>query len=125
MTLTQEKAIRQHGENLNYIFYTGIDPVELCKKLRRLENKAHRLALDYCNGDNGIDGARWEKESDKILATVNKILSNSTVPVFINPDARGYTLKIRDNFIRKNNIDIYRDMGGYGILAPEVNKTGE
>ena len=29
--------IKKHGEQLNTIFNTGIEPIALCKKLRRLE----------------------------------------------------------------------------------------
>ena len=47
------KRIRKHGENLSIIFpeRTVHDPIDLCKKLRRLEAKASRVALDLCNGD--------------------------------------------------------------------------
>lgn len=34
------KQIKEHGENLNAIFNTGIDNVTLCKKLLRIERKA-------------------------------------------------------------------------------------
>jgi len=37
--------------------------------------------------------------------------------VFINGDPRGYALKIKDEFVRENNLTIYQDWGGYGILA--------
>jgi hypothetical protein len=42
--------IQKHGNNLKTIFNLNTDSVKLCKKLFRLENKAHRLAEDYCNG---------------------------------------------------------------------------
>ena len=38
--------IKKHGGNLNAIFHTGIEDIELCKKLRRLEAKAHRLSTE-------------------------------------------------------------------------------
>lgn len=52
MTTTQLAAIEQHGRNLLAIFPDASerDPVKLCKKLRRLEAKAHALALRCCNG---------------------------------------------------------------------------
>ena len=51
------KRIRKHGENLSIIFpeRTVHDPIDLCKKLRRLEAKASRVALDLCNGDTDQD----------------------------------------------------------------------
>ena len=39
--------------------------------------------------------------------------------IFVNGDCRGYALKIFDDYIRKNDITIYRDWGGYGIIAPD------
>jgi len=36
---------------------------------------------------------------------------------------RGYALKIDDEFVKGKQI--HRDMGGYGILAPEINEKGE
>jgi hypothetical protein len=42
--------IQKHGNNLKTIFNLNTDSVKLCKKLFRLENKAHRLAENYCNG---------------------------------------------------------------------------
>jgi len=41
--------------------------------------------------------------------------------VFINGDPRGYALKINDKYVRENQLRIYSDMGGYGIIAPEFN----
>jgi hypothetical protein len=31
-------------------------------------------------------------------------------------------LKIDDDYVRKNNIDIYKDFGGYGIIAPDFRE---
>lgn len=36
MNPAQLEQITKHGENLNAIFNTGLDPITLCKKLRRL-----------------------------------------------------------------------------------------
>jgi len=130
---TQEKTkmyerIEKHGEQLNKIFNTSIEPVALCKKLRRLENKAHNLTTMECNGE--IE----ETESIKIRAEIRKALikvlnlspeyplcGDDSYPIFINGDARGYALKISDEWIRNSNIDIYKDWGGYGIIAPDLS----
>jgi hypothetical protein len=116
---TMYDRIRKHGENLNKIFNTGIDPVVLCKKLRRIELKAHKLSEDYCNGY--ITGSTWEVETDKIKKQLDTILHNrgKDISVSVNGDPRGYSLKISDDYIRDNNVSIYRDMGGYGIIAPD------
>ena len=112
--------IKQHGDNLKSLFNVEIDSVALCKKLFRLETKAHKLSTDYCNGL--IDCDFWEVESDKILDKVSKVLNCKTQSnFFVNGDARGYALKLDDNFSKDKTI--YKDWGGYGILAPDFRKS--
>ena len=108
--------IEKHGNNLNAIFNTGIEPVTLCKKLFRLENKAHRLSLDWCNGVIQIE--QWELETGKILEKVVDILGNR-LGIFVNGDARGYALKIDDRLAESMTIE--KDWGGYGIIAPDFS----
>ena len=119
--------IEKHGKNLNAIFNTGIEPVTLCKKLFRLENKAHRLATEYCNGD--IDIQEWEKACDSIYSSLEKILKQDEkeIDIFINGDCRGYALKINDTWLRDNGFyyEIYQDWGGYGIIAPDFTPEKE
>ena len=133
----QHEQIEAHGRNLLAIFpnATERDPVALCKKLRRLETKASRICTDYCNGDfdAGENGEKLDAALDPILAKVNAILGNKpedilrAVPVFINRDPRGYALKIESDwtfaYCQKTGRRIYSDLGGYGILAPEI--TGD
>ena len=113
--------ITKHGQNLKAVFNLNqdIDPVKLCKRLFRLENKAHKLALDFCNGK--IDQLEWDQKADKILTKVEAILKNKKV-LFLIGDARGYALKIDDGYIRNNNLNIHRDWGGYGIVAPDFRE---
>ena len=113
--------ITKHGQNLKAVFNLDqdIDPVKLCKRLFRLENKAHKLALDFCNGE--IDQLEWDQKANKILTKVEAILKNKKV-LFLNGDARGYALKIDDGYIRNNNLNIHRDWGGYGIIAPDFRE---
>lgn len=115
--------IMTHGLKLNRIFNLNrIDPVTLSKQVHRLEGKAHRLAEDYCNGL--IESEDWlEIKEKKILKSLDKILNfnSQNIPVFVNGDPRGYALKIEDDYVREHNLDIYRDWGGYGILAPEFD----
>ena len=116
----QAENILQHGFKLNRIFKTDFGPVELCKKLHRLEVKACRANENLCN----IEGYGQEK-ADKVWDSVEKSLDNILnfnalgIPVFVNTDPRGHALKIKDDFVREFNIDIPRDWGGYGILCPE------
>ena len=108
------QQIEKHGEQLNAIFNTEFQPVELCKKLRRLENKANRAAVQYCNGV--IDWEQMNKITEAVLSKLKDILGESQ-ELFINGDPRGYSLKINN----AENLNIYKDWGGYGILAPEFN----
>ena len=123
-------SIKEHGENVDKIFNTGLDPIALCKRLRRLENKAHQLALDYCNGTNDVNTDNWDAKCAPILASVRKVLGiknqypmspDDSWPIFLNGDARGYALKIHDSYVSEHSLDIYKDWGGYGILAPDFN----
>lgn len=118
MTQTEKyimyKRIAKHGDTLKQMFNLDIDSVELCKKLFRLENKAHKLATDYCNGHFQGD---IDKETSKILSKVAKILNTSTFNMFVNLDARGYALKFFEDFSKDK--PIHKDWGGYGIIAPD------
>ena len=115
--------INNHGEKLNAIFNTGIDPVKLCKKLFKIENKLHSESTDYCNA--AIDTDQWELSKDKAIKSLDNILNfkNLNVPVFINSDPRGYALKIDDEYMRAHNIDLPRDWGGYGLIAPDLREV--
>lgn len=118
------EQIKQHGAHLNRVFRLNEDPMKLAKKIHSLELKAHKLATDYCNGENGVDSENWESLSDAILAKVDKVLNfkRQGIPVFVNGDARGYALKIKDDYVRNNGLEIHKDWGGYGgILAPEFD----
>ena len=133
------EAIERHGANLNAIFNTGINNITLCRKLFRLENKAHHVTTCLCNTNtldmlelNRFTGyvvkQTTEEEKDlffdKILKSLDKILDfkKKGVPVFINYDPRGYALKIRSEWVTGYSGKIYRDFGGYGILAPDFNE---
>ena len=121
MTKQQREQITKHGENLLALFpkATEKDPVELCKKLRRIEVKANRYACDLCNGTIQPTEKQQERTENTIMLRVQHLLGDSDIPVFINLDPRGYALKIRDEWMREHNDPLYRDWGGYGILAPE------
>ena len=115
------KRIQEHGKNLNAIFLTKYSSIGLCKKLFRLETKAHKLATDWCNGD--VNSARFNLDSFKILEKVKEILNiknKDQFNVFVNGDARGYALKLKSEFVRDKTI--HRDWGGYGIIAPDFRE---
>lgn len=123
---TMQEQIRKHGENLLAIFprATEQDPDKLCRKLRRLEVKTRAAATDLCNGD--ITQDRWEEIAERAILDLERLLAFSAhdIPVRVNGDPRGYALKIDDhwtNYIYRG--PIHRDMGGYGILAPDYSPT--
>ena len=112
--------IIEHGNNLNIIFNTGLDAYKLCSKLHSLELKAHKIALDWCNGENGVTTDNIDFFVDPILKKVNAILKPK-FEIYFNGDARGYALKISDKIMKEHNLKLYTDWGGYGILAPEFD----
>ncbi len=118
------QRIEEHGQNLNDIFNTLQCNVELCKKLRQYERKATKLTTQACNGDIPTD-YNYETRLKCILNNVNQLLCNvqrKHVPIFINTDPRGYALKIEDEYVRENNLKIDKDLGGYGIIAPDLSR---
>lgn len=134
MTPKQLEAITRHGNQLNAIFHTGLDPVTPCKKLRRIEGAAHKLAEDACNYLS-MESEEFENRYHVIKARLFAVLeidcpnNRLATHVKINLDPRGYALKLNDDFtaaLRENrNIKIYTDWGGFGILAPEFGKDGK
>jgi len=118
-----EERVRTHGANLQAIFpkVANLDPVNLCRKLRRLETEAHNIALKACN-----TGDDTEAEEAITLAKVDKVLdfTGAKVPVFINLDARGYALKIDYAWMREHrDVRLYSDFGSYGIIAPDLTEA--
>ena len=109
------QKITKHGEQLNAIFNTGLDPVTLSKKLRRIEVAAQRNAENLCNIPDHPD------ERDKLKKRLFNLLGDS-VPMFVNGDPRGYALKIDSDYVREHNLKIQTDWGGYGILSPDFSE---
>lgn len=119
----QQEQIKRHGEMIKEMFNLNkeLDALKLCKLLRRLENKAHRLTTKGCNEE-------LTKQDEQVLSDIlfklDCILnySKQNIKVFINYDARGYALKIKDtDEILKKFPHFSKDWGGYGIIAPEIN----
>jgi len=110
--------ITAHGNNLKNLFKldNSVDSVKLCKSLFKLENQAQKLALDYCNYGN-LDNSAVESILKKAGVLLNITDTNQ---IFFNGDARGYALKINDNFCKDK--EIFKDWGGYGILAPDFRE---
>jgi len=127
MTTKHERMmerIQKHGEHLCIIFpeRTIWDGVKLCKRLRQIEAKASKVALDLCNGDTSQDIA--DEAFQKLEYEVNGVtgFARAGVPVFINRDPRGYALKIESDWTKINAPRLYQDLGGYGIIAPDLSE---
>ena len=112
----QAENILNHGFKLQRIYpdTANMGPVTLCKKLYRMETRAHRMAEEMCSYD--VDQDDYDHKLDRIEARVNDLLGNGP-HVFINRDPRGYALKIKTETAK--TLDIHKDWGGYGIICPE------
>ena len=139
--------IREHGLGLIKFFGLDpnlVDPINLCKKLRRLENQAHRITTQLCNGFPDLYAEVAEKvtknledELDKIEGKVRDLLESYQRPrqfkkinaIFINHDPRGYALKLDTEtieYFEELGEDFpHKDWGGYGILAPDLTSDIE
>ena len=122
----QADQILRHGLALRRQFCNNdlsVFPTMLCKALRRIETKGNRLATDYCNVE-GFDPATLERHDKRTMKRLAELLPGLPAEaIHLNHDPRGYYLKIDDKYIRDNKIELYRDWGGYGIIAPEF--TGD
>lgn len=127
------EAIRKHGESLLRAFPNASekDPVALCKKLRRVETATHLAFERYCNGD--VCELEADKAEQIAINRLNKVLNlfgTDWKRIVINRDPRGYAIKLDSTWTHNRNAvalrdgepQIYRDMGGYGILAPDLNQ---
>jgi hypothetical protein len=122
MKQTKADAKARHINNLATLF--GLKPeftADLYKHLQRIERDGHKLAERYCNGD--VDSAHVEtctaKLKSNLLATLSYAKQDVVRQLQFNFDPRGYFLKLNDDYMRANKIEIYTDWGGYGIICPE------
>lgn len=91
--------------------------------LFKAERGASLAAERYCNGE--IDEKGYGIHQDAAFTNVQQALGVLPPGFFVNSDPRGYALKIDgDNAQGKALIDavgLPTDMGGYGLLSPEIN----
>lgn len=98
----------RHIDALKSIGFTGS-----FLSLRRLEERAHRLAERYCNEE--MPEGEYEREEDSIIKGVTKLFGGQLPQsFFVNSDPRGFALKVNPC-----PEGMHRDWGGYGILAPD------
>lgn len=89
---------------------------DILRLLRRVETRMHRISEGHCNG--ALEESVLEKEHAKAYHLVKKTLGQEPAGFFINLDPRGYALKIDNSKVTLPE-GLYRDWGGYGILAPD------
>lgn len=116
----------RHLKNLSKLLgLKGELMLEVYKHLKKIEKDGHRFAERYCNGE-GIDSTNIEEIESRLkgnlLATLKYARSEVVREIQFNWDPRGYFLKLSDEYVRKNKIEIETDWGGYGILCPEEEK---
>lgn len=87
------------------------------RKLRRLETKAERLALQLCNGPE-VDENQQGRIIDEVTAGVEKVFGRKLPGFFINLDPRGYALKLEPKSVP---YPLHRDWGDNQILAPLID----
>jgi hypothetical protein len=134
MKAAVDTRVRAHGEVLKAAFGLprDTDPVNLCRKLRRLEREGAALGLRLCNGPEFPTETAADEVAAAILARVDAILhyTRRGVPVILNCDPRGYALKVETEWTEEFNrgryargeTELHRDMGGYGIVAPDLTE---
>lgn len=94
------------------------DGAAMFRKLRRIECRASRGAVDYCNGVMRAEA--WEAFKDKIRASVAQAFGGKLPAAFyLNGDPRGYALKL-DPERGPVPEGLETDWGRYGIIAPPL-----
>lgn len=95
---------------------------KLSNALRKIEQDASADSIKYANGE--IDTAKWGELKDKYKTQALKLFNNNLPGFYLNSDPRGYALKIKTEFMipggKYENINLQRDWGSYGLLAPEI-----
>jgi hypothetical protein len=108
------KARAAHHAALAALFpRANCTPLQLWRRLRRIEARANRYATDACNGTEVPEG--WPAG---IRDAIERQCGSIPDAFFINGDPRGYALKVAHPNPPEG---LHRDWGGYGILAPEIN----
>lgn len=111
-----EKQIAEHISNVNKLLNAKLNRAGY-DFLLQLEEVSHKQCESWCNvGYTDDERDDFEKLVFKLICDVLHIDGHEAI--IFNGDPRGYALKVCDDFVRKSTVNIYRDMGGYGILVP-------
>lgn len=110
------QAIEKHGRALCEVFnLVDVDPIKLCKNLRRVETAGNRISTMWCNGE--MNEKRYTEEENKLAKKAYKILGTNR-KIYFNSDPRGYFLKLET---KDHTLPLPRDLGGYYLLAPNLS----
>lgn len=95
---------------------TDKDGLSVWRKLRRVEQEISRYSECYCNGGMSLEAfdVRCENAKHKAARIMGKLPNG----FFVNRDPRGYALKIESEQLPQG---MWKDWGGYGILAPVID----
>lgn len=122
--MTNENKIfkARHLNNLQKLFkISDVEALKLFNSLRRIECKLNRLYVIYCERQLT---SKEEEQIKNLKARATKLLRNIKGLTF-NTDPRGYSIKMDDverkKLQEKKGINLWMDMGGYGIFAPDFN----
>lgn len=91
--------------------------LDVWRKLRHLECKASRLALQMCNGPE-VSEEEKERIDAQVTTGVEKLFGRPLPGFFINHDPRGYALKLEPGSVPYR---LHEDWGRYQILAPVID----
>lgn len=92
--------------------------LQIWRKLRRLEAEATRITTALCNGE--IEQEKADQALQRIALNVDLVFGRRPDGFFINRDPRGFACKLDPEHASIPD-GMYKDWGGYGILAAEIN----
>lgn len=112
------RARAQHHDALKAMMPANstLSGLQVWRKLRRLEGKAHALAVALCNRPVSED--EDNRITAEVESKVEKLFGRKLPGFFINRDPRGYALKLKPKSVP---YPLQRDWGDYQILAPDIN----
>jgi len=129
LTKVERRALRleQHYASLQRLYDLcgggKLNGARLSSKLLHLEQQARRITTMQCNGEGNYE--HNEQALNTILESAQQLFNGILKGLFINGDARGYALKLKDGNFKPGECyaetGLHTDFGGYGILAPEIN----
>lgn len=108
----------------HYLGMTEADGKKISVALWKAERLGTTRAEQMCSDSVYCDGSQ-QLDKKAVLEMVRKAVGALPPGFFVNSDPRGYALKI-DNETPEGlaiikTVGLHTDMGGYGILSPEIN----